>query len=52
MNQSNEIIDVVDINDNIVGHSHRHDVHEKKLLHRSAHILVFNNNNGDCNKLL
>ena len=44
MNQSNEIIDVVDINDNIIGQSCRHEVHDKNLFHRSAHILVFNNN--------
>ena len=44
MNQSNEIIDVVDINDNIIGQTYRHVVHEKNLFHRSAHILVFNNN--------
>ena len=43
MNQSNEIIDVVDINDNIIGQSYRHEVHDKNLLHRSTHILVFNN---------
>ena len=44
MNQTNEIIDVVDINDNIIGQSCRHEVHDKNLFHRSAHILVFNNN--------
>ena len=43
MNQSNEIIDVVDINDNIIGQSYRQQVHDKNLLHRSTHILVFNN---------
>ena len=42
INSFNEILDVVDKQDNIVGHAPRHEVHKKKLMHRSIHVLVFN----------
>lgn len=37
-----EMFDVVDENDNVIGCAYRKEVHEKALLHRSVHILVFN----------
>ena len=36
-----EIFDVVDENDNVIDQQLRHIVHQKKLLHRSVHALVF-----------
>ena len=36
------IIDVVDIDNNVIGQASRYDVHKKGLMHRSVHILVFN----------
>lgn len=38
-----EEFDVVDENDNVTGTELRSVVHEKNLLHRAVHILVFNN---------
>jgi len=37
-----EFLDVVDEYDNVVGRSRRSDVHQRGLLHRSIHLLVFN----------
>jgi isopentenyl-diphosphate Delta-isomerase len=42
MNVENEIYNVVDENDRIIGTASRKYIHENKLLHRSVHILVFN----------
>ena len=42
MNEYDEILDVVDSTDNVVGKASRFQVHENELMHRSAHILVFN----------
>ena len=42
MNEPHEIIDVVDANNIIIGQASRHEVHIKRLMHRSVHILVFN----------
>jgi isopentenyl-diphosphate delta-isomerase type 1 len=39
---SDEIFDVVDLNDQVVGCSTRRDVHQKGMLHRAVHVLVFN----------
>lgn len=41
-NPSEEIFDVVDDRDRVVGQAPRSEVHAKKLLHRAAHIFVFN----------
>jgi isopentenyl-diphosphate Delta-isomerase len=37
-----EIYDVVDKMDNVIGQATRREIHQKNLLHRSIHILVFN----------
>ncbi len=37
-----EIFDVVDLDDKVIGQASRKLVHEKGLVHRSVHILVFN----------
>jgi isopentenyl-diphosphate delta-isomerase type 1 len=42
MNVDYEICDIVDANDCIIGQATRKHIHQNKLLHRSAHILVFN----------
>ncbi len=42
MNVDHEIYNIVDANDCIIGQATRKHIHENKLLHRSAHILVFN----------
>ncbi len=44
LNQS-EVFDVVDQEDRIIGQASRKLVHEKSLIHRSVHILVFNSEN-------
>ncbi len=41
----NEIYDVVDEADQVIGQATRREIHQKKLLHRSIHILVFNSQN-------
>ena len=41
MNERDEIFDVVDAENNIIGKASRHEVHSKSLMHRSVHILVF-----------
>ena len=42
MFEFDEIIDVVDVDNNIIRQAPRYEVHNKKLMHRSVHILVFN----------
>lgn len=37
-----EIFDVVDAEDQVIGRAPRSEVHAKKLLHRAVHIFVFN----------
>ena len=37
-----EFLDIVDQSDNVIGQSRRSDVHQRGLLHRSIHLLVFN----------
>jgi isopentenyl-diphosphate Delta-isomerase len=40
--QDDEISDVVDSNDEVVGQASRAEIHRRGLRHRSAHILVYN----------
>ena len=40
-----EIYDVVDMQDEVIGKATRREIHQKKLVHRSIHILVFNSKN-------
>ena len=40
-----EIFDVVDLEDMLIGQASRKLVHEKGLIHRSIHILIFNSQN-------
>lgn len=40
---SQELLDVVDENDNIIGVKTRGEIHAEGLMHRAVHILVFNN---------
>ncbi len=42
MLEAEEIFDVVDVDDQVIGQASRKEVHAKGLLHRSVHILVFN----------
>ena len=42
MFEFDEIIDVVDVDNNIIRQAPRYEVHNKRLMHRSVHILVFN----------
>src|SRR5688572_3592124 len=37
-----EIFDIVNDRDEVVGQSPRSEVHRRKLLHRAVHVLVFN----------
>ncbi len=37
-----ELMDIVDINDNVVGRAIREEANKKGLLHRIVHVLVFN----------
>src|SRR5882672_1749826 len=37
-----EIFDVVNERDEVIGHETRSEVHRRGLLHRAAHVLVFN----------
>ena len=39
---SHELLDVVDINDRVIGVKTRGEIHAKGLMHRAVHILVFN----------
>jgi isopentenyl-diphosphate Delta-isomerase len=45
MNVDQEVYNIVDENDCIIGQASRKHIHKNKLLHRSAHILVFNSRN-------
>lgn len=45
INDQNEIYDVVDKQDQVIGKATRREIHQKELFHRSSHILVFNFNN-------
>ncbi len=42
MDDSQELFDVVDSEDQVIGQATRGEVHAQGLLHRSVHILVFN----------
>lgn len=42
---SEEIFDIVDLKDQVIGQEKRSKVHAEKLLHRAVHILVFNRDN-------
>ena len=42
MSGYDEIFDVVDSEDMVIGKASRHQVHNNDLMHRSVHILVFN----------
>ncbi|MEM7206950.1 MAG: NUDIX domain-containing protein [Pseudomonadota bacterium] len=39
---SQEILDVVDANDNVIGTNTRGEIHRLGLMHRAVHVLVFN----------
>jgi isopentenyldiphosphate isomerase len=39
---SEEIFDVVNEHDEVIGRAPRHEVHARGLLHRAVHVLVFN----------
>ena len=41
---SQELLDVVDENDQVIGVKKRGEIHAQGLMHRSVHILVFNSN--------
>ena len=40
--RDDEIFDVVDLKDLVIGQATRREVHEKGLFHRAVHILIFN----------
>jgi 16S rRNA (adenine1518-N6/adenine1519-N6)-dimethyltransferase len=40
--KDNEVFDVVDQNDQVIGQKTRAEVHSSKLLHRAVHVFVFN----------
>lgn len=42
VDESEEILPVVDANDEVVGMARRREIHARNLRHRSAHVLVFN----------
>lgn len=42
MSEYDEIFDVVDSEDMVIGKASRLQVHNNDLIHRSVHILVFN----------
>ena len=42
MREKEEIFNIVDNRNNIIGQASRSEVHSKKLMHRSVHIFVFN----------
>jgi len=46
MDDGSELFDVVDEKDQVIGQATRREVHQKRLRHRSVHILVFNSH-GD-----
>jgi len=41
MNPSEEIFDIVDINDRVIGTAPRSEIHAKGLLHRAVHLWIF-----------
>ena len=45
INYQNEIYDVVDKYDQVIGKATRREIHEKNLMHRSVHVFVFNSYN-------
>ncbi len=40
--QASEILDVVDMDDKVVGQATRGEIHEKGLIHRAVHVFLFN----------
>ncbi len=42
MDDETEIFDLVDEEDRVIGCASRREVHQKKLMHRSVHVFVFN----------
>jgi len=42
LNPDDEVYDVVDNNDRVIGQATRKEIHEKNLIHRSVHTFVFN----------
>lgn len=42
MSVSEELLDVVDVNDQVIGVKTRGEIHARGLMHRAVHILVFN----------
>ncbi len=46
MSVSEELLDVVDADDRVVGRATRGEIHARGLMHRAVHILLFNRN-GD-----
>jgi isopentenyldiphosphate isomerase len=40
--QVNEILDVIDMDDKVIGQATRGEIHEKGLFHRAVHIFLFN----------
>lgn len=42
MNPDDEIYDVVDMDDRVIGKASRKEIHQKNLIHRSVHVFVFN----------
>jgi len=42
MNSDDEIYDLVDMDDRVIGRATRKEIHQKNLIHRSVHIFVFN----------
>lgn len=40
--RDDEVFDVVDAEDRVIGRATRREVHARKLLHRATHVLVFN----------
>lgn len=46
MNSDDEIYDVVDLDDRVIGKAPRREIHQKNLIHRSVHTFVFNPEGG------
>lgn len=46
--KDDELFDVVNEQNEVVGQATRKEVHERKLLHRAVHILVFSKKTHDC----
>jgi isopentenyl-diphosphate delta-isomerase len=44
MNSSfeNEILEIVDSNDNVIGKATRGEIHRQRLFHRAVHVFIFN----------